>query len=86
LETLDANVEELVTESIGWRSVKNVAGHEMGRSGSVSDSEGVGELPHFAKEKDGVSDTEILKPKVRSNMKLRSSTKAPSRPARFAKC
>jgi hypothetical protein len=55
-------------------------------SGSVSDSEGVGVLPHFEKEKDGVSNTEILKPKLRSSMKLRSSSQAPSRPERIDQC
>jgi hypothetical protein len=86
LENLEVNVEELAKESRGWRTIENLDRHEMGRSGTVSDSEGVGELPHFAKEKDGASDTEISKQKLKPSMKLRSSTKAPSRPGRFAKC
>ncbi|GLT62138.1 hypothetical protein SLA2020_347960 [Shorea laevis] len=85
-ENIEVNVEELAKESLGWRNVENLDRHEMGRSGAVSDSEGVGELPHFAKEKDGASDTEISKQKLKPSMKLRSSTKAPSRPGRFAKC
>lgn len=58
----------------------------MRSSRSVSDSEGVGVLPHFVKEKDGVSDTEILKPKMRSSMKLRNSSQAPNRPKRIDQC
>jgi hypothetical protein len=58
----------------------------MRSSGSVSDSEGVGVIPHFAKEKGGVLDTDILKPKMRSSMKLRSSSQAPSRPEQIDQC
>jgi len=74
LENLDDNVEELAKENLGWRRVEKAAKPVMRSSRSVSDSEGIGVLPHFAKEKDGVSDTEILKPKLRSSMKLRSSS------------
>jgi len=86
LENLDDNVEELAKENLGWRRVKKAVKPVMRSSGSVSDSEGIGVLPHFAKEKDGVSDTEILKPKLRSSMKLRSSSQAPSRPERIDQC
>jgi hypothetical protein len=86
LENLDDNVEELAKENLGGRRVEKVAKPMMRSSGSVSNSEGVGVIPHFAKEKDGVSDTEILKPKMRSSMKLRSSSQAPSRPERIDQC
>jgi len=86
LENLDDNVEELAKENLGWRRVEKAAKPVMRSSGSVSDSEGIGVLPHFAKEKDGVSDTEILKPKLRSSMKLRSSSQAPSRPEQIDQC
>jgi hypothetical protein len=86
LENLDDNVEELAKENLGWRRVEKVPKPVMRRSGSVSDSEGVSVLPHFAKEKYGVSDTEILKPKLRTSMKLRSSSQAPSRPERINQC
>jgi hypothetical protein len=86
LENLDDNVEELAKENLGGRRVEKVAKPVMRSSGSVSDSEGVGVIPHFAKEKDGVSDTEILKPKMPSSMKLRSSSQAPSRPERIDQC
>jgi hypothetical protein len=68
LENLDDNVEELAKENLGWRRVEKAAKPVMRSSGSISDSEGIGVLPHFVKEKDGVSDTEILKPKLRSSM------------------
>jgi hypothetical protein len=86
LENLDDNVEELAKENLGWRRVEKAAKPVMRSSGSISDSEGIGVLPHFAKEKDGVSDTEILKPKLRSSMKLRSSSQAPSRPEQIDQC
>jgi len=86
LENLDDNVEELAKENLGGRRVEKVAKPVMRSSGSVSDSEGVGVIPHFVKEKDGVSDTKILKPKMRSSMKLRSSSQAPSRPERIDQC
>jgi len=86
LENLDDNVEELAKENLGWRRVEKAAKPVMRSSGSISDSEGIGVLPHFAKEKDGVSDTEILKAKLRSSMKLRSSSQAPSRPEQIDQC
>ncbi|GLT54592.1 hypothetical protein SLA2020_277800 [Shorea laevis] len=86
LEKLDDNVEELNEDNIGWRRVEKVTQPVMESSGTFSDSEGIGDLPHLAKEKDGVSDTEILKPKMRCSMKLRSSSQAPSRPERLDQC
>lgn len=73
-------------ESSVLRMEETLVRHEMGRSGSVSDSKVVGALPHIAKGKYGVSETEILKAKMQTSMKLRSSTKAPSRPERLDKC
>lgn len=59
---------------------------ELGESKVVSDSEGALVLPNLAKEKNGISDIEISKQEGRIKMKLHSSTKAPSRPARLDLC
>ncbi|KAG7960124.1 hypothetical protein I3843_10G106500 [Carya illinoinensis] len=82
LENLDTNIEELAQTLSDVRVDGSLARRVVGSLGSVSNSEGVGVLPYIVKDKDGASDPEVLKPEVRTSMKLCSS-KAPSRPARL---